>query len=454
MLNPPNHPPEQIAHSRPSLSTILRDLRNNPSPQPLSRNPTHPQHSKHLQPTPLAPHRCCAFTRPPSNRDVRGTPWCDCCTTILSDDDDTSTGLRDSSIPGTRYMLREDHHTPPSHSNQHLDYIGIFRSNAEFHTAQRDAKERYQARTSILPFSQPTSTYTNTACYTDLGPTIARLQYGRYRERGGRQARGSHHSDHAYNSPCRSNMTPGTSYRRWFHDHISRNHYSLGEATDHYNDWLVDPQYGPDPPPRHKPSNHSSSPSPPHIERQTPAPIPAAPSPSTDQDNNDTSHNSAAKNHARAQTIVQDVHTSPDDANAVLDSGAMMTTAPRRLLTINTEWEANIRPAPPGTAIRYGNMETEPVEEVSQIGSYPLSIVPNRYRTALVCVHDIVSAGHVVTFTNTETLVSDIGGAYTLRIPRIPDSREWRVPLHLLQRLTELRAAHPLHNLQQHNDYP
>jgi hypothetical protein len=40
-------------------------------------------------------------------------------------------------------------------------------------------------------------------------------------------------------------------------------------------------------------------------------------------------------------------------------------------------------------------METEPVEEVSHIGSYALSIVPNRYRTALVCVHDIVAAGHV-----------------------------------------------------------
>jgi hypothetical protein len=149
---------------------------------------------------------------------------------------------------------------------------------------------------------------------------------------------------------------------------------------------------------------------------------------------------------------VQDVHTSPDDANAVLDSGAMMTTAPRRHLTINPEWEANIRPAPPGTAIRYGNMETEPVEEVSHIGSYPLSIVPNRYRTALVCVHDIVSAGHVVTFTNHETIISDVGGAYTLRIPRIPDSREWRVPLHLLQRLTDLRTEHPLHNPQQHHD--
>jgi hypothetical protein len=76
-----------------------------------------------------------------------------------------------------------------------------------------------------------------------------------------------------------------------------------------------------------------------------------------------------------------------------------MTTAPLRHLTIHPEWEANIRPSP-GTAIRYGNMETEPVEEVSYIGSYPLSIVPNRYRSALVFVHDIVSTGHVITFTS------------------------------------------------------
>jgi len=115
--------------------------------------------------------------------------------------------------------------------------------------------------------------------------------------------------------------------------------------------------------------------------------------------------------HVRTQTIDQDVHISPDDSNAVLDSGAMMTTESRRLLLTNPEWEDSIRPAPPGTAIRYGNMETEPVEEVSTIGSYQLSIVPNRYHTALVCVHDIVSAGHVVTFTNTETIVSDVGGA-------------------------------------------
>ena len=96
-----------------------------------------------------------------------------------------------------------------------------------------------------------------------------------------------------------------------------------------------------------------------------------------------------------------------------------MTTAPRRLLLTDPEWENNIRPAPLGTAIRYGNMETEPVEEVSAIGSFLLSIVPNRYHTALVCVHDIFPEGHVITFTNTETIVSDVGGAYTHRIPRI-----------------------------------
>ena len=113
-------------------------------------------------------------------------------------------------------------------------------------------------------------------------------------------------------------------------------------------------------------------------------------------------------------------------------------------------------PAPPGTAIRYGNnMETEPVEEVSYIGSYPLSIVPNRYRTALLCVHDIVAAGHVVTFTHDKTIVSDVGSAYTLRIPHVPDSREWRVPLHLLERLiTDLRAAHPLHHGQVYTNDP
>jgi hypothetical protein len=194
---------------------------------------------------------------------VNGNPWCDCCTAQLSDDDATQTGLLDSGIPGTRYKLRTDQHPPPSHSNQHLDHIGIFRANADYHTAQRTAIETFQARTGTLPTAQPTSSFRNTPLYTDLGTSTSRLQYARYRDRGGRLQRGPHHSDHAYNSPSRNNMTPGEPYRRWFHDHISRNHYSLGEATDRYNDWLVDPQYGPEPPPRYNQYNGTTNPVPP-----------------------------------------------------------------------------------------------------------------------------------------------------------------------------------------------
>ncbi len=67
----------------------------------------------------------------------------------------------------------------------------------------------------------------------------------------------------------------------------------------------------------------------------------------------------------------------------------------------------------PGTAIPYGNMETEPVEEVSHIGSYALSIVPNRYRTELVYVHDIVAAGHPPSPTGTSQPTSFTTNWYT-----------------------------------------
>jgi hypothetical protein len=95
-------------------------------------------------------------------------------------------------------------------------------------------------------------------------------------------------------------------------------------------------------------------------------------------------------------------------------------------------------------------METEPVEEIAHIGSYDTSLVPDRFSTALICVHDIVSAGNTVTFTNHDTIISDIDSAYTVTIPRQPSSREWRVPLHILQQLTNLRSANPLRTNRPH----
>ena len=56
-----------------------------------------------------------------------------------------------------------------------------------------------------------------------------------------------HRLDFTYNSPNVANMNPGNPYCQWFHITISRSHYSLGEATDHYNQWISDPDYGPNP---------------------------------------------------------------------------------------------------------------------------------------------------------------------------------------------------------------
>jgi hypothetical protein len=324
--------------------------------------------------------------------------------------------------------------------------IRIHRINAEYHRSQREATELQQVITGTLPEYQASTNYINTPAASNLRTAIDRLQYERYQNRGGRLARGEHQGDFTFNSPNTTNMRPNDPYREWFHSTVSRSHYSLGEANYHYNQWLHDPDYGPNPR-----ANRPTNISPPYLPQTHPSPTPQSSNHSSADDNEEPDYD---HREARGQTIAQDILTSPDDSNAVLDSGAMMTTAPRRLLMTSPEWESNIRPAPPGTAIRYGNMETEPVEETSHIGSYQLSIVPNRYRTALVCVHDIVASGHVVTFTNFEAIISDVGSAYTLRIPRVPDSREWRVPLHLLERLTELRASHPLHHGQAHNTDP
>jgi hypothetical protein len=130
----------------------------------------------------------------------------------------------------------------------------------------------------------------------------------------------------------------------------------------------------------------------------------------------------------------------------------MMTTIPRRLI-LRTMWETSIRVATPGTTIRYGNMEeTESVEETTTIGDYMTSLVPDRYSTALICVHDITMSGHTVIFTNTAIIVEDIGGRYSIHIPRTPTSREWRTPLHLLHRLTRLGQLHPLTETLPHPD--
>ena len=403
--------------------------------------------------------------------DTPGEPWCDCCTAQLSDIDQAR-AIHDRRNPSTRYRIRQPHHPPPSHSNQHRDYLRIFRENAEFHAKQRHYNDSHLARTGLAPHYTPTTSYNNSDSYATIPSTIRQLQYARYQSRGGHLPLGSHQQDFRFNSPNYLNMRPEQEYRQWFHNTVSRNHYSLGEATETYDQWLTHHTYGPNPtrtqqsltnppPPapaqptpnnnhRHHylPSYHTPS----HPTRPSHVPPPRSPIYSRLSDNDDSQATDSPvhdgydddddQHDIRTQTYVESISTSPDDPNAVIDSGAMMTTVPRRLL-LGTQWEDNIRPAPPGTTIRYGNMETEVVEESAQIGSYNTSLVPDRFSTALVCVHDIVAAGHSVTFTNLQCIITDNDGAYTITTPRTPSSREWRAPLHILQRLTDLRTANP-----------
>ena len=190
-----------------------------------------------------------------------------------------------------------------------------------------------------------------------------------------------------------------------FQKTISHRHYSLGEATEYSTRWLQDPNHFPNGP---------------HPEIGSRAPLMRG-------ENNTSLSHKRIRQHllhsttTRSRNPIRIYHTTtspkqmwsnpaePDDTMGILDSGAMMTTATRRHLSIHHHWLENIRPATPGTSILNGNMKTEPVvEEQGHIGSYQLSVVPDRFRTALICVH---ATGHSVTLNQQNTIISDNGAA-------------------------------------------
>ena len=429
------------------------------------------------------PNRPATKARQDSCPDPPGEPWCDCCTATLSDDDNTKWAIQSTTHPHTRYRTSAPNEfTPPRlHSNLHRDYLRLYRANRQHHRAQRIAHQKQEAYIGAYEEYTPHTTYTNTPEVTELPTTIANLQYARYIERGGQRPQGPHASDFPYNSPQHHNMQTGQNYRTWFHSEVSHNYHTLGAATNMYYDWFLATSTQPEPPLSRPPpqgtegqsdndsdpprANNSSRYNGPRaqtnrITANTTAHnnTPHQPSPphrtASEDDNatiedNDSDHNST--HNIYAQTTPETLRADPDDPTAVLDTGAMMTTIPRRLI-LGTKWEASIRPATPGTTIRYGNMETESVEETTTIGDYKASLVPDRYSTALICVHDITMSGHTVIFTNTATIVEDIGGRYSIHIPRAPTSREWRTPLNILHRLTTLRHLHPLTDTLPHPD--
>ena len=56
----------------------------------------------------------------------------------------------------------------------------------------------------------------------------------------------------------------------------------------------------------------------------------------------------------------------------------------------------------------------------------------------------IVADGHTVTFSATETIITNDNDRYRLTYPRVPNLQEWTVPMQAMKDLSRLRQDHPL----------
>ena len=128
--------------------------------------------------------------------------------------------------------------------------------------------------------------------------------------------------------------------------------------------------------------------------------------------------------------------------NAIFDTGAQVTTMPES--AVNRMPSAhNHRDAPPGTAVKYGNGEIETIESLVDIGHFEVQVTPDNCSTSLISVDQIVQDGHTVTFSATETIITDDSNRYRLAYPRVPDSREWVAPMRAMEDITRMREEHP-----------
>ena len=77
------------------------------------------------------------------------------------------------------------------------------------------------------------------------------------------------------------------------------------------------------------------------------------------------------------------------------------------------------------------------------IGHFEVQVTPDNCSTSLISVDQIVQDGHTVTFSATETIITDDNNRYRLAYPRVLDSREWIAPMRAMEDITRMRAEHP-----------
>jgi len=109
--------------------------------------------------------------------------------------------------------------------------------------------------------------------------------------------------------------------------------------------------------------------------------------------------------------------------SAIVDTGAQVTTMPESAVSKMPNAH-NHRDAPPGTAVKYGNGELETIERLVDIGHYEVQVTPDNCAATLISVDQIVEDGHTVTFSKTQTIITDEEGRYRLQYDRAQGSRE------------------------------
>jgi hypothetical protein len=130
--------------------------------------------------------------------------------------------------------------------------------------------------------------------------------------------------------------------------------------------------------------------------------------------------------------------------NAMIDTGAQVTTMPES--AVNRMPAAhNHRDAPPGTAVKI-----ETIERLVDIGRYEVQITPDNCSTSLISVDQIVADGQTVTFSATETIITDDNDRYRLTYPRVRNSREWTVAMQAMEDLSRLRQDTPFAAMDNH----
>ena len=133
--------------------------------------------------------------------------------------------------------------------------------------------------------------------------------------------------------------------------------------------------------------------------------------------------------------------------SAIVDTGAQVTTMPESAVSKMPNAH-NHRDAPPGTAVKYGNGELETIERLVDIGHYEVQVTPDNCAATLISVDQIVEHGHTVTFSKTQTIITDEEGRYKLQYDRAQGSREWTMPMEAMEDITILRQNFPLSRME------